>query len=118
MTGVKSPPSVTFKLLSAAAAAAAAVSNLPLHVWTTVRGRPFEAGPPITPSTAGEVTVPLPAEAVVSVSTVGDAAHVELDVPPRTSFPFPCACDSWHSVMIAWSCCRVTLLLLLHADAG
>ena len=86
VTSATSPSVVTFKLLPGGSVNA---HGRLLHVWTTTRGSAFKAGSPITPTPTGEVTVSVPAEAVLSVSTIADAAHVEFPVPPRTSFPFP-----------------------------
>ena len=61
----------------------------PLHVWRTSRFEPFKSLGTVSPSAAGLVSVELPPESVVSVSTVSDAAHAEVAVPPRSSFPLP-----------------------------
>ena len=75
VTSATSPSAVTFKLLPPGGSVAA--PRGPLHVWTTTRGSPFKAGLPVTATPAGEVTVSVPAQAVVSLSTIADAAHVE-----------------------------------------
>ena len=85
-TSATSPFNVSFKLVFPGGS----VRRDSLHVWTTTRGSAFKAGLPVTPTPTGEVNVIVPAEAVVSISSVQDAAHAEFPVPPRTSFPFPC----------------------------
>ena len=69
--------------------AIAPMPKAPLHVWTTERFAPFRSAGTVAVSGSGHVTVTVPADAVLSLTTVPDAQHAKFEVPQRSSFPLP-----------------------------
>ena len=67
-----------------------------LKVWRTVQGASFEAQPDITVSAAGTITVTVPADGMLTVSTVSTASHggfPDSPIPADAPFPMPYADD-------------------------
>ena len=83
--GPTQPQNLTFTLTNGLPAAGSA-----LKVWQTTEAAPFVALPDVTVSPSGTLTVFLPADAMLTVSTIATAQHGDFPATPIPSdAPFP-----------------------------
>jgi hypothetical protein len=65
-----------------------------LKAWLTVKGNSFQPQPDVSVAADGSITVDLPADGMLTVSTIATASHgafPDAPIPPAAPFPLPYA---------------------------